>query len=213
MLHKETITPELLEVLQSLMSMDELATFQLVGGTAIALQLGHRKSIDIDLFSNKKVDLRLISRSLKDKFPELTNMTLTQTNVGAFIKGVRVDIYDNWLIPFRKPAIVEEGVRLSALEDLAAFKLSAIIGRREKKDYIDLYFLFKHLGGDKMLSSFKSYEPLLSDKSLLFALAEVDTARDNPTPMPEMLIDVNWEEIRELITYECRDYLKKLSKN
>jgi hypothetical protein len=64
-----------------------------------------------------------------------------------------------------------------------------------------------------MLSSFKSYEPLLSDKSLLFALAEVDTARDNPTPMPEMLIDVNWEEIRELITYECRDYLKKLSEN
>ncbi|UXE68411.1 MAG: hypothetical protein KA713_07505 [Chryseotalea sp. WA131a] len=53
----------------------------------------------------------------------------------------------------------------------------------------------------------------MSDKSLLFALAEVDTARDNPTPMPEMLIDVNWEEIRELITYECRDYLKKLSKN
>lgn len=48
MLHKETITPELLEVLQSLVSMDELAVFQLVGGTAIALQLGHRKSIDID---------------------------------------------------------------------------------------------------------------------------------------------------------------------
>ncbi|MFM7430365.1 MAG: nucleotidyl transferase AbiEii/AbiGii toxin family protein [Flammeovirgaceae bacterium] len=61
--------------------MDELAAFQLVGGTAIALQLGHRKSIDIDLFSNNKVDLRLISRSLKDKFPELTNIMLTQTNV------------------------------------------------------------------------------------------------------------------------------------
>lgn len=213
MLHKETITPELLEVLQSLMSIDELATFQLVGGTAIALQLGHRKSIDIDLFSNKKVDLRLISRSLKDKFPELKSVTLTQTNVGAFIKGVRVDIYDDWLIPFRKQAIVEEGVHLSALEDLAAFKLSAIIGRREKKDYIDLYFLFKHLGGDKILSIFKSYEPLLSDKSLLFALAEVDTARDNNTPMPEMLVGVNWEEIRELFTYECREYLKKLSNN
>ena len=213
MLYKETITPELLEVLQSLMSIDELATFQLVGGTAIALQLGHRKSIDIDLFSNKKVDLRLISRSLKAKFPELPNMTLTQTNVGAFIRGVRVDIYDDWLIPFRKQAIVEEGVRLSALEDLAAFKLSTIIGRREKKDYIDLYFLFKHFGGDRMLSSFKSYEPLLSDKSLLFALAEVDNARDNNTPMPEMLVDINWEEIRELITYECRAYLKKLSNN
>ncbi|MFM7430366.1 MAG: hypothetical protein ACKO1F_10760, partial [Flammeovirgaceae bacterium] len=74
---------------------------------------------------------------------------------------------------------MEEGVRLSALEDLAAFRLSDIIGRREKKDYIDLYFLFKRFGGDIMLSSFKSYEPLLFDKSLLFVLAEVDTARDN----------------------------------
>ncbi len=150
MLHKETITPELLEVLQSLMSMDELAAFQLVGGTAIALQLGHRKSIDIDLFSNNKVDLRLISRSLKDKFPELTNITLTQTNVGAFIKGVRVDIYDDWLIPFRKPAIMEEGVRLSALEDLAAFKLSDITGRREKKDILSVQTYWRRQNAFKL---------------------------------------------------------------
>ena len=160
MLHKETVTAELFQVIKTLMSMEELKEFQLVGGTAIALQLGHRKSIDIDFFSNKIVDLKRVARSLKNSYPDLPHVTLTEHTLGAIINGVKIDIYDDWSIPFKKTPLIEDGIRLAALDDLVAFKLSAIIGRREKKDYIDLFFLFKQLKASEVLNNFKNYEPL-----------------------------------------------------
>lgn len=208
MLHKETVTPELLEVLKSLMSIEQLKAFQLVGGTAIALQLGHRKSVDIDLFSNQKADLRAISQTIRSNFPERSAITLTQSSISTFIKGVRVDIYDDWSIPFQRELVYDEEIRLSNLEDLAAFKLSTIIGRREKKDYIDLFFLFKSLDAAKVLTDFKTYEPLLSDKSLVFALAEVDTVKNNKSPMPDMLLAVDWKEVKDVMIEESRRFVQ-----
>jgi hypothetical protein len=211
MLHKEAVNPELLQVAQTLTLLEQMDSFQLVGGTAIALQLGHRKSIDIDLFSNQKVDLRSLSRAIKNKFPEASDLNITEDNVSGIIKGVRVDIYHDWAIPFRKSTVIEEGIRMTALEDLAAFKLSAIIGRREKKDYIDLFFLFKHLKAQNVLQDFKAYEPLLSAKSLLFALTEVDTAKENKSPMPEMLVEFKWDDAVQTMNQAAKDYIKVLS--
>lgn len=196
MLHREAVTPELLDIGQKLMAADELSSFQLVGGTAIALQIGHRRSIDIDLFSNSKMDMTSIKRMINSQFPQCI-ITQTQDHLSSEINGVRVEIYDNWLIPFLHPPVIEEGIRLASLTDLAAFKLSAITGRREKKDYIDLYFLFKKFGAAVILNDFKNYEPLLSTKSLLFALTEVETAHQNKSAMPEMILDVNWKDIKK----------------
>lgn len=210
MLYKETVTDQLVEVAKVLMAIEELSEFRLVGGTAIALQLGHRKSIDIDLFSNKKVDLKKVAQALKDSFPEIPNVTRTEHNLSLVIKGVKIDIYHDWSIPFQKPTKIEDGMRLARLEDLAAFKLSAIVGRREKKDYIDLYFLFKHLNANKILSEFNTYEPLLSAKSLLFALAEVDTAKENKTVLPDMLLNFNWEDVKDNLHQASKEYIKSL---
>lgn len=206
-MHKETVTPELLKVLKKLMTMDELSSFRLVGGTAIALQLGHRKSVDIDLFTNQKTDLRKVSKAISKAFA-LKDMVLTTTHIGVFIDGIRVDIYDDWHIPFHKEPVLEEEIRLSALEDLAAFKLSTIIGRREKKDYIDLYFLFNTLTASLILSTFHNYEPLMSDKSILFAMSEIDTAIANQTPMPDMLEKLDWKEVRTLFIVASRAYMR-----
>ncbi len=212
MLHKETVTNQLLEVIKALMLMEELSQFQLVGGTAIALQLGHRKSIDIDLFSNESVNLKAVAQAIKNSYPDTPPVTLTGHSVGAVIKGVKVDIYDDWSIPFQAPPLIEEGIRLAALEDLAAFKLSAIIGRREKKDYIDLFFLFKRLSANKVLNDFKTYEPLLSARSLLFALSEVDTARENRTPMPNMMMEFNWVDAKKVMRQAAKDYIGIVNK-
>lgn len=194
------------------MALDELSSFRLVGGTAIALQIGHRKSVDVDLFSNQKANLKKISDAIGRNFPNAKNLTITQSHISVFLLGVRVDIYDDWRIPFLHNEVVADGIRLAVLEDLAAFKLSSIVGRREKKDYIDLFFLFKSLGGKEVLSAFKQYEPLLSDKSLLFALTEVETAKTNKTPMPEMLLPIDWAEIKKFLTQECRAYFGGLNK-
>lgn len=210
-LHKETVTEELLEVLKDLMSIELLSSFRLVGGTAIALQLGHRKSIDIDFFSNEKMSKQAIVASLLNKFPHSEYVT-TSYSVNARIKEVKVDIFDDWSVPFRKPSLVVNGMRLAALEDLAAFKLTAFTERREKKDYVDLFFLFKKFGGLTLLEQYKKYNPLISSKSLLFAMREIDTAHSNKSAMPEMLVPFSWEEAKNFMESVTREYFKSLQK-
>lgn len=214
MLHKETASTTLFEILKQLSSVPELNSFRLVGGTAIALLLGHRKSIDIDFFSTDKVDMRIVRKVINEKFPD-TEVFLTDQNLRTEIKGVRVELYDDWIVPFKQAPIVIDGVRLANLNDLAAFKISAIIGRREKKDYIDLYFLFKEIGDGKVLAGaakvlgdFKLYDPLLSNKSILFALGEVEIAEKSNTPMPDMITPFLWNEIKDSMNQAGKQFLQ-----
>lgn len=192
MLYKDAVTPELINVLNTLQGCHELASSRLVGGTAIALHLGHRKSIDIDLFSTETMDLNAIARLLRSKF-NAGNVTITDEMVAAEVNGIKVEMWHNWMMPFKQPAVISDGIRLAAPEDLAAFKLSAIVGRREKKDYVDLCFLFDKLGTKKVLEDFKRYDPLMSLKSVSFALSEVRTAQENKSPMPDMLVPFDWK--------------------
>jgi predicted nucleotidyltransferase component of viral defense system len=145
MLHRETIGPELADVARALVTAPALNAFRIVGGTAVALHIGHRTSVDIDFFSNEKVSKQTILRFLNGRFPG-SEFFVTEHNILGEIEGVRVDFYDDWTIPFKKPAVVEDGLRLASMEDLAAFKLSCITELREKKDYIDLFFFGQSTG-------------------------------------------------------------------
>jgi Nucleotidyl transferase AbiEii toxin, Type IV TA system len=208
-MYKETVTPELFEVLCRLMTLEPLAPLRLVGGTAISLQIGHRKSIDIDLFCNEKISKQTIIASIQSNFENAQCFT-TSYSINATIKDIKIDIYGEWSIPFKNQILNQDGIRLSALEDLAAFKLTAFTERREKKDYVDLYFLFKQLGGLNLLQQYKAYNPLLSSKSLLFALHEIDTAVSNKSAMPEMLVPFSWEQAKILMSSVAREYFKSL---
>jgi hypothetical protein len=198
MLHKETVSEELLAIAVTLCAIPELELFRIVGGTAVALHIGHRRSIDIDFFSNTTIDRKFVIQALKRKFTT-TEFFVSQHNIIAEINGVRVELYDDWSVPFQSDALIEEGLRIASLEDLAAFKLNAITERREKKDYIDLYFLFQKLGVQTAFKAFKISNPLISEKSILFALTEVVSAEENKSPMPDMLFNVSWPEIKNNI--------------
>ncbi|MFZ1806379.1 MAG: nucleotidyl transferase AbiEii/AbiGii toxin family protein [Cyclobacteriaceae bacterium] len=210
-MHKETVTPELFKILQKLMTLEQLAPLRLVGGTAISLQMGHRKSLDIDLFCNEKLSKQTLIASLQKNF-ENTQPFTTSYSVNTTINDIKVDIYDDWSIPFKKPVLNQEGVRLANLEDLVAFKLTAITERREKKDYVDLFFLFNKFGAAKMLDQYKIYNPLLSSKSILFALREIVTAEANKSVMPDMLLPFNWKQA--IVSFESisKEYFRTLQK-
>jgi len=212
MIHTSTVSPQLLEIAQQLSLIPELSSFRLVGGTAIALHLGHRKSVDIDFFSNDKTNKKKITSALRSLFPN-QDFFLSQHNISFEVKDVRVELFDDWSTPFLEAPITENGIRLASLNDLAAFKLDAIIERREKKDYIDLFMIFKKLGDMRVLQQFKSYNPHVSDKSVLFALEEVHSARSNKSVMPEMLVEASWIEIESSMIDAAREYLSLLTKN
>jgi hypothetical protein len=212
MLHSECVTTELLEVLKDLNSIPELNEFRLVGGTAIALQLGHRKSIDIDFFSNTKVDKTILRNVIQKRYPG-TETFASEHSVTAEVRGVRVELFDDWDVPFREPVHLVAGVRMATLRDLAAFKISAITGRREKKDYIDLFLLFEKLGAMEVLKGFKLYDPLLSPKSILFALSQVDSAIENKSPMPEMIKKIDWHEVELSMVGACKKFEQHIRQN
>jgi hypothetical protein len=206
MLYKETVTDALFETLKSISSLEKLSSFRLVGGTAIALQIGHRRSIDLDLFSNEKVKKQNIAHDLENKFTGI-ECFISQDGITTRINDLKIDIFDDWMIPFKEEPVIVDRIKIASLKDLAAFKLTALTERREKKDYIDLYFLFQKFGGLTLLKEYHFYNPLLSAKSLLFALEEVIVAQENSSPMPDMIRPVLWEEIKNDMHQAAKEFL------
>lgn len=205
-MYKETVTPELLKIAQLLSGMKGLESFRLVGGTAVSLQMGHRRSIDIDFFSNQKLVKSSIAKIIHDGFPQ-TELFISTESIRSFINGIRVELFDDWHKPFIHDPLDVDGIHMANLMDLAAMKLEAITGRREKKDYIDLYFLFNQLGVETVLRDFKNHNNLMSPKSILFALGEVYEAFANKSVMPEMLVPCDVAEVKASMIHAAQNYL------
>ena len=119
------------------MSFQELNLFRLVGGTSLSLQLGHRISVDLDFFSDKSFDIDKILMLLNNQEKPFELQSVSRTGFTCLIENIRCDFY-NWGVPFIKQPNVEDDIRLGSLEDIAAFKLDAIIRRKEKKDFWDI---------------------------------------------------------------------------
>ena len=171
MLHKETVETSTLELLKSLQSEPLLAPFNLVGGTSLALRLGHRKSVDLDLFSKEDFDLLEVKELLVNKYNLKVGYEKGKTLKG-FIGKVMVDLirYD---YPHIQPVETEEGFRLESLSDIVAMKLSSICDNGSRiKDFIDIAYLSNLYSFSEMLQfytqKFPSSNPIVPTKSLVY---------------------------------------------
>ena len=129
-------------MLKKIQKIKEFSKLRLVGETALALQIGHRKSIDIDLFGTIKADNIAVSQKLK----EIGKLIIIQKskNINIYLlNNIKVDIV-NYPYPWLENEKLEDDILLADIKDIAAMKISAITGRGTKKDFIDLYFLLKH---------------------------------------------------------------------
>ena len=197
MLQLQAVEPNLLLTLERLFALPWTKNFLLVGGTNVALQLGHRLSVDIDLFTNTSIRPReLVSTLERDFALEKKNVVVRENGLMAFIQSsnIKIDIF-NIDVPMELPPIVYNNIKLANLMDVAAMKIEAMVQRRVKKDYIDLHFIFNNLEPIECLKHFHKLDQYCSPKSVAFALTEVDTAANNPSEMPKMLLPVNWDDI------------------
>ncbi len=192
MLHFSAINSPTLELLRKLQQTDLFSELRLVGGTALALQIGHRKSVDLDLFGNLAADDFEVSLKLN----ELGNVKIAQkTNniLVCFIDEIKVDIV-NYHYPWIDEPVRKENLLLASPKDIAAMKLAAITGRGSKKDFVDIYFLLQYFSLIEMMELYKAkYDdgnPFLVLKSLIY----FDDAESDP--LLEMLIPLDWEEVK-----------------
>ncbi len=204
MLHYETIDSRTLGILKKLLSIELLSDLRLVGGTSLALQLGHRKSIDLDLFGNIDEDVLEITVALNS----IGNITLLKNskNIHVFlIDDLKVDIV-NYKYPWLQDLIYEDNLRLAKVEDIAAMKLSAITGRGTKKDFVDLYFLLQKL---KLAEMLEFYQSKYHDGSIFLVMKSLIFFEDAETDsMPDMLVPVDWKEVKETIRQAHKKYIK-----
>jgi hypothetical protein len=156
MLHKDPfiIQPETFSLIQELQSLEFLKGFYLVGGTSLALQLGHRNSIDIDFFTQNEFDDAALIENLLKNFQINIVFAKSNTLIGA-INGIKTDfIRHNY--PLLRDPITEEGITYLSMEDIAAMKLHAIVNSGKRlKDFIDIYFLLEHFSLKMMLSFYQ----------------------------------------------------------
>jgi hypothetical protein len=155
-LQKRAISKKLLELAKELQQVDSLKDFVLVGGTALALQIGHRTSVDIDLFTSQKSDRDKIESDLIKKYEKnYKRIFITENTITCIIHDIKVDIL-KYEYPYIEKGINEEGIKIISLPDIAAMKLDAITGNGSRvKDFVDIYFLLDKFSIDKMFNFYK----------------------------------------------------------
>jgi hypothetical protein len=198
-----TVTPLLRETLEFMNEDPAFRSFRLVGGTSLSLQLGHRKSEDIDMFTDAdydSIDFEAIHSYFKSRYSYVETKTVGIIGVGvSYFVGhnedqlVKVDVY--YTDPFIRPLIQEEKIRMSSLEDIIAMKLD-IIGRRgRKKDFWDLHELQTYFEIPSMLDLYSERYPYGHTSSEVRAgLVNFSAADDDFDPI--CLLGKHWELIK-----------------
>jgi hypothetical protein len=183
------------------------AGFYLAGGTAVALHLGHRKSADLDWFTEAAVGdpMRLVAR-LRDGGLAIDDVRIARGTVHGTVEGVRVSLIE-YRYPLLSAASVLEGsgAPLAALDDLAPMKLSAIAARGTRRDFVDVHALarrFRPLPG--LLDLYRRKYGVEDTTHVLYALVYFDDAE--PEQMPEMLHGLDWEGVKA----DLRSWIKGL---
>ena len=198
MLQTQTVVPDLLELLKKLMDENLFSAFNLVGGTSLALQLGHRNSIDINLFGNAEIDVNAFISKL-NSFGDVIVTQSTKNILLTQINGIKVD-FVNYKYPLLTEVLVEENIRMLSTADISAMKLNAIAGRGSKKDFVDLFFLLNEFSLKEILSF---YEQKYHDGSLFMVEKSLTYFADADVQLqPKMFKDFNWEICKQKILQE-----------
>lgn len=203
MLQTRTIEPGTLELLKRLMAMPPLEPFYLVGGTALALQLGHRISVDLDLFTSQPFDKTELWSVLTQAFDEVTLESEGGSMLITNINQVKVD-FVKMSYPILFPALETEGVRMLDIRDIAPMKLKAIAQRGSKKDFYDIFFLLDLLPLEEMLHVFRDKFRQQEVFHIVKSLTYFDDAENYANPL---VFDqsVTWSSVKDKILLAVRN--------
>ncbi len=196
-MHPETIDQQTKHVFEKIKKLEILKNFYLAGGTALAIECGHRKSIDLDFFSQDIFDCKKIKQALA-VIGEIVIVGEAEGTLHCTIDGVKVSFLHypyKMLFDFN----VFEGIKLADERDIAAMKLDAISSRGSKKDFIDLFILLKKYPLLELIGFFeKKFNEIQYNKLHIFkSLTFFDDAEEEPMPM--MLVVVAWEDAKKNI--------------
>lgn len=195
MIYKETISEEMQNIAQVIFDKLE-SEYYLAGGTALALQIGHRKSIDLDYFINSNIDTLKLRNNILEIFKgKKIEFTFEEKNtLWCMINGVKVSFISRF-DPLMDEVIIIDNFRLASINDLTVMKLSAICGREEYKDYFDLSCIATitdvRLWNTWWQKVYENSDPI----SFIIALANANTIPEVPLDTEDKFKNISTKEI------------------
>lgn len=202
-LYWSTVTPLLESALTTLMESDQFQMFRLVGGTSLSLQLGHRKSDDIDLFTDVKygaVDFEALDNFLHTSFPYVSNIAAGPVGMGkSYLIGnsetetVKLDLF--YTDPFIQSELRFGPYRLASIDEIVAMKVDIIQRKGRKKDFWDLHELLEEYKIDDMVELHKiRYPDNHEEETIRTNFTDFDKADNDFDPI--CLRGKHWELIK-----------------
>lgn len=206
MIFRETISEELAAVIQKVFDEPSFNNFRLCGGTALALQFGHRISVDADFVAEKDFNREVIIKIANEVFQNTSDIQNGTHGVFLRADSIKVDFL-TWNIPFIREQIAFKNWRLCSLEEIAAMKLFAITQRGEKKDYFDIAALLSKYSLVQLFDFYKERHPQ-NDVSVVARFLVSYSDFDN-SPDPIMLNNMKWEDCKTILQKSVGEYLNQ----
>lgn len=203
----KTLLPNTLRAIKLVSKIAIIKKSYLAGGTALALHLGHRISVDLDFFTLQAFDENIVENELK-KIPEFVKDGIAWRTIWGKVIDTKFSLF-YYQYPLIKETTNFEGIQILSIEDIAAMKIHALEDRGTKRDFVDLYFLAKEFSLEQMLHFYNQKYGSLKNH-LYFILRSLDYFQDAEIDeLPEMLIPVAWEEVKKFFQSQTI----KLAKN
>jgi len=206
MLHKETVGPATLELIRTLQSDNYFKDFLLVGGTALSLQIGHRISFDIVLFTqnvfNEKEYLEYLEKTYNFSMQYMQRNTLK-----GFINDIFVDLirHDYKLV---KTPVKEEGIVLCSKADIAAMKVNEISGNGTRpKDFVDIYFLLKEFSFKEIISFYAEKYDARNEFHAVKSLTYYEDIAESDWPNMVKEKELTLDQVKKNIIIKRDEYL------
>ncbi len=208
MLQRSTVEPRTFSILEHLMKAKGLESFYLVGGTCLSLLYGHRKSVDLDLFSTDNFNNEELAASLSAAKTNFSYRNI-KNPIGLFgyIDDVKIDFVKHHLHKLIDQTQLIEGIRMLSVKDIIAMKIFAILKRAQKKDFWDLAELLKHFTLKECIEAYMEKYP---SQQLLIGIPYAITyfAEADESEAPISLKGQTWESVKEFIQQKVSEYLR-----
>lgn len=207
MLSLPAVDPATLGLIIRLQSKEYLKGFNLVGGTALALLFGHRRSLDIDLFSVTGFDTVALLDNLSHDFGFGLSFSAINTLKGS-IENIKTDFLSHRYPLIFDPLLVQ-GISMLSVQDIIAMKLNAIVTSGQRvKDFIDIYFLLEKYNLTDMLLFYHQKYSLNNDALVLKSLVWFIDIDLSEWPVLITNPKLNWPDVKKRITKAVREVMK-----
>lgn len=198
----KTLHPNTMGAIKLIKNISVIKRAYLAGGTALALQLGHRISVDLDFFTLEEINEKILLSDLV-QLPEFVQDGTAWRTVWGKIGDTKFSMF-YYKYPLLEQTKEFMGITIAGLKDIAAMKITAVMNRGTKRDFIDLYYLSKTYSIDQMLDFYDLKFSDLEEKKyhIVRSFNYFDDAEHDSEP--QMLNDYSWIDIKEFFIKESQ---------